>query len=74
MRNSFKNGLTYDLFGLAFGLSNSNAYQNQSIIIRVLEVTLENAGCMLKRSFNNEKELKYFLSKETILLIDATVP
>lgn len=69
---SFKSGLTYDLLGLTFGLSNSNAYQNQSIIIRVLEVTLENAGCMPKRSFSNEEELKEFLSNETTLLIDAT--
>lgn len=69
---SFKSGLTYDLLGLTFGLSNSNAYQNQSIIIRVLEVTLENAGCMPKRSFSNEDELKDFLTKETTLLIDAT--
>ncbi len=69
---SFKSGLTYDLLGLTFGLSNSNAYQNQSIVIRVLEVTLENTGCMPKRSFSNEEELKEFLSKETTLLIDAT--
>ena len=69
---SFKSGLTYDLLGLTFGLSNSNAYQNQSMIIRVLEVTLEKAGCMPKRSFSNEDELKEFLSKETTLLIDAT--
>jgi len=69
---SFKSGLTYDLLGLTFGLSNSNAYQNQSLIIRVLEVTLENAGCMPKRSFRNEEELKEFLSEETVLLIDAT--
>lgn len=69
---SFKSGLTYDLLGLTFGLSNSNAYENQSIIIRVLEVTLENAGCMPRRSFSNEDELRDFLAKETILLIDAT--
>ena len=69
---SFKSGLTYDLLGLTFGLSNSNAYQNQSVIIRVLEVTLKNAGCMPKRSFSNEDELKDFLAKETTLLIDAT--
>ena len=33
---SFKSGLTYDLLGLSFGLSNSNVYQNQSIVIRIL--------------------------------------
>ncbi|MEO0687335.1 MAG: hypothetical protein AAFY76_20370 [Cyanobacteria bacterium J06649_11] len=69
---SFKSGLTYDLLGLTFGLSNSNAYQNQSIVIRVLESTLDEAGYLPKRSFSNEDELKAFLSKETTLLIDAT--
>lgn len=69
---SFKSGLTYDLLSLSFGLSNSNIYQNQSLVIRVLEVTLEKAGVMPKRSFSNEEELKAFLSDQTTLLIDAT--
>ena len=69
---SFKSGLTYDLLGLTFGLSNSNAYENQSVVIRVLEVTLDNAGFLPQRSFSNENELKDFLSKETKLLIDVT--
>jgi len=69
---SFKSGLTYDLLGLTFGLSNSNAYQNQSIVIRVLENTLDELGLLPKRSFSNEDELKEFLKQETKLLIDAT--
>lgn len=69
---SFKSGLTYDLLALTFGLSSSNAYQNQSLVIRVLEVTLDRAGYLPKRSFRNEDELKAFLSKETDLLIDVT--
>ena len=69
---SLKSGLTYDLLGLNFGLSNSNIYQNQSLVLRVLEVTLQKAGCMPNRSFSNEEELKAFLGDQTTLLIDAT--
>jgi len=69
---SFKSGLTYDLLGLTFGLSNSNAYENQSVAIRVLQVTLEKAGVMPRRAFSNEDELKEFLKNQTTLLIDAT--
>lgn len=69
---SFKSGLTYDLLGLTFGLSNSNAYENQSVVIRVLEGTLANAGLLPVRSFNSEDELITFLGEETTLLIDVT--
>ena len=69
---SFKSGLTYDLLGLSFGLSNSNAYEKQSLVIRVLEVTLDRAGCLPQRSFGHEDELKAFLRDHTTLLIDAT--
>ena len=69
---SFKSGLTYDLLGLTFGLSNSNAYENQSVVIRVLENTLSRMNLFPNRFFSNEDELKEFLTKETRLLIDAT--
>ena len=69
---SFKSGLTYDLLGLTFGLSNSNAYENQSVVIRVLESTLDDAGLLPSRSFINEKEFIAFLGEETTLLIDVT--
>ena len=63
---SFKSGLTYDLLALTFGLSSSNAYQNQSLVIRVLEVTLNKSGYLPKRSFRNEDELKEFLKMNEI--------
>jgi hypothetical protein len=69
---SIKSGLTYDLLGLSFGMSSSNVYQNQSVVIRVLETTLGRSGHMPKRAFNSEEEFKEYLSKESSILVDAT--
>lgn len=69
---SFKSGLTYDLLDLSFGLSSSNAYQNQSLVIRVLETTLGRHGHMPKRMFHSEKEFKEYLSGHPSILIDVT--
>lgn len=69
---SFKSGLTYDLLGLSFDLSPSNVYQNQSIVIRVLETTLARSGHLPKRAFHSEEEFKEYLSGESAILIDAT--
>jgi len=69
---SFKSGLSYDLLGLSFGLSSSNVYEKQSIVIRVLESSLDQAGYLPKRGFSSEEELKEFLKEETVLLLDAT--
>lgn len=69
---SFKSGLTYDLLGLNFGLSNANAYKNQSLVIRVLETTLNKSGCLPKRAFHSEEEFKNYLANETSILVDVT--
>lgn len=69
---SLKSGLTYDLLSLSFGLSTANAYKNQSVVIAILEETLEQKGLMPKRSFKSEKEFKDYLSNDSTILIDAT--
>lgn len=69
---SFKSGLTYDLLGLSFGMSISNVYQNQSVVIRVLETTLGRSGHLPQRAFHSEEDFKAYLSKESTILIDAT--
>lgn len=69
---SFKSGLTYDLLGLSFGLSSSNVYQNQSLVLRVLETTLAKNGHMPKRMFHSEDEFKEYLQNEPSILIDVT--
>lgn len=69
---SIKSGLTYDLLGLTFDLSNSNVYQNQSLVLRVLETTLDQAGYLPSRGFESEESFKKALADEPKLLIDAT--
>lgn len=69
---SFKSGLTYDLLAISFGLSGPNAYQNQSLVIRVLETTLDRAGCLPMRAFQSEEEFKAYLAQESTILIDVT--
>lgn len=69
---SLKSGLTYDLLGLNFGLSSSNAYANQSLFLAVLEHSLQGADLMPKREFRTEDEFKQYLSKDTKILIDVT--
>lgn len=69
---SLKSGLTYDILGFNFGLSSSNAYENLSVVLAVLERCLTDASCMPKRSFENELAFKNYLSNEMDLLIDVT--
>ena len=69
---SIKSGLTYDLLGLNFGLSSSNAYKNQSLVIRVLETTLDHAGHMPQRAFQSEEAFKEYLANEPTILVDVT--
>lgn len=69
---SLKSGLTYDLLGLTFGMSNSSAFSNQSIVLAILEQVLIQTDHMPKRSFNSESEFKDYLSKESKILIDVT--
>lgn len=43
---SIKSGITYDLIGLSFGLSPSNAHSNQATTLTVLQAALEQNGLM----------------------------
>jgi len=69
---SLKSGLTYDLLGLTFGMSNSSAFSNQSIVLAILEQVLIQTNHMPKRSFSSESEFKAYLSTESKILIDVT--
>ena len=69
---SIKSGLTYDLLALSFGLSSSNVYQNQSVVIRVLETTLDREGHMPQRTFQSEEAFKEYLANEPTILVDVT--
>lgn len=69
---SLKSSLSYDLLGLSFGLSASNAYENQSVFLAVIEDTLDANDYLPKRGFKNEKAFKAYLSSHNKILIDVT--
>ena len=69
---SLKTDLSYDLLGLSFGLSASNAYENQAVFLAVLENVLSSNNCLPKRSFKNEKEFKDYMCSKGKILIDVT--
>ena len=69
---SFKSGLTYDLLALSFGMSNSNIYENQSLVIRILENILSATGDLPLRAVESEEAFKSYLQQDSTLLIDVT--
>jgi hypothetical protein len=69
---SLKAGLTFDLLGLVCGMDASNAKRNQELGLRVLEQSLEAAGCLPKREFKNAAEFAEYLKNEKTLIFDGT--
>jgi hypothetical protein len=69
---SLKSGLTYDLLGLACGMSGSNAVRNQQLGLRVLQHALQSAGLLPKREFANAEEFAEYLKNEPTLILDVT--
>lgn len=69
---SIKSGLTYDLLGLSFGLSPSNAHANQATVLTVLQAALEQNGLMPIREYANDEEFIEHWKEESSILVDAT--
>lgn len=69
---SLKSGLTYDLLGLSFNLSPSNAHANQALALNVLQQALELRGYMPKRGYLSEEEFAAHWNKESDILVDGT--
>lgn len=69
---SIKSGLTYDLLGLSFDLSPSNAHSNQATCLAVLQAALIKGEYMPKREYRTEKEFVEHWKKEGSMMIDAT--
>ena len=69
---SLKSGLTYDLLGLSFNLSPSNAHANQALALSVLQQALELRGYMPKRAYLSEQEFAAHWHKESDILVDGT--
>jgi hypothetical protein len=69
---SLKSGLTYDLLGLSFDLSPSNAHANQAMAINVLQLALEHRGFMPKREYLSDEEFARHWNQESDIMIDGT--
>lgn len=69
---SLKSGLTYDLLGLSFDLSPSNAHANQAMAVNVLQLALELRGFMPKRAYLSDEEFAAHWNKESDIMIDGT--
>ena len=69
---SIKSGLTYDLLGLSFGLSPSNAHANQATVLTVLQAALEQNGLMPIREYASDEEFIEHWKEESSILVDAT--
>ena len=69
---SLKNDLTYDVLGLVFDMTASNAKRNQNISLKVLKHALDKQDYMPKRHFRNKKEFDSFFKWTKEIIIDAT--
>ena len=69
---SIKSGLTYDLIGLSFDLSPSNAHANQATVLAVLQAALENGGWMPSREYATDEEFMEDWKDEAAIMVDAT--
>lgn len=69
---SIKSGLTYDLLGLSFNLSPSNAYEMQALSLTVIQSALELGGYMPLREYTSEEEFKEHWKEEGDIMVDAT--
>ena len=68
---SLKSGLTYDALAFVSGMDRANAKRNQALGLKVLQHTLEHAGCLPERRFANAEEFAAALQDEPKLLIDG---
>jgi len=69
---SIKSGLTYDLLGLSFNLSSSNAYEMQALSLTVIQSALELGGYLPVREYATEEEFKEHWEEEGDIMVDAT--
>ena len=68
---SLKCGLTYDALAFVCGMDRANAKRNQTLGLKVLEQTLQQADCLPERQFVTPAEFAAALQDEPKLLIDG---
>ena len=64
-----KNYPTYDVLGMNFGISRSNAFKRISVYTQALELSLKKAGHLPSESI---EQLNKLLGNEKVIIIDAT--
>ena len=64
-----KNYPTYDVLGMNFGVSRSNAFKRIGLYTQALELSLKNAGHLPAESI---EQLNRLLGDEKVIIIDAT--
>ena len=69
---SLKSGLTYDLLGLSFGLSRSEAFDKQASGVRLLQMTLQENDHLPRRTYHSFSEIETHLKDYDELLIDGS--
>ena len=67
-----KNGLTFDILGFIFNTDGSNAHRNFERYLFVLEMTLEQAQMLPKRTYKTVEDLIAHLADESDLIFDGT--
>lgn len=68
---SLKNGLTYDVLALNFGMSISGAKKNQTEGIGILKYTLRAMGQAPRKVFKTVKEFEIEMGSEEKLILDG---
>lgn len=69
---SIKSGQTYDLLGLSFDMDRATAFRQQTVGMRILELTLSDLDYLPKRFFEDVDEFQTYMASEDQLLIDAS--
>jgi hypothetical protein len=64
-----KNYPTYDVLGMNFGISRSDAFKRIALYTKALELSLKNAGHLPAESI---EQLNKLLGNEKVIIIDAT--
>ena len=69
---SLKSGLTYDLLGLSFDISTSEAFEKQASGVRLLQMTLQQNNHLPRREYESLAQIKAHLQDYDELLIDGS--
>src|SRR3954454_3674671 len=67
-----KTAQSFDWLGVLFNMDGSSAQRNLVKYLQVLELSLQQQGALLRRSFSSLSDFKKYVQGEEELIIDAT--